>query len=145
MIENIKIVREHRRLKTDMNALPVDDYLYVRALRNRIISNDIRNSQIDNQNSTGQKLNIPPRQSNLQTNHNVITSDISTQLGHSKNMTVGNTFRQEHIPIPMPRHDRYMRQDKSSRSPLQKYPYDQDIRDRNTVIQSQSPSLVSVM
>ena len=47
MAENIKIVRECRMLGPDMNVPPVDDNLYVRTLRNRDISYDIRNRQIN--------------------------------------------------------------------------------------------------
>ena len=127
-----------------MNVLPVDGTLYVRALINRNIPYIIINRQIDNQSNRGQKPNIPPRQSSLLTKHNVMTSDISIQPPHSKDMTMGNTFRQEHIPIPtpIPRCDRNIKQHKSNRSPLHKYPYNQDIRDRNNIIQPQSPSLV---
>ena len=39
------------------------------------------------------------------------------------------------VSTPTTRHDRYIRQVKSSNSPLQNYPYDHDVRDRNTVIQ----------
>ena len=73
-----------------------------------------------------------------------MTSDILTQMQHSNDMARGNTFRQEYLPIPTPtpRCDRYIRQGKSSSSPLQKYPYHQDISNRNTVNQPHSPSLV---
>ena len=143
MTENIKKVRECRRLETDMNVPPVDDNLYVRTLRNGNISYTLRIRQIDSQNSRGQKSNIPHKQTSLPTNCDVITSDISKQSQHSKDITIGNTIRQEHIQIPgpTPRNHRYIRQDKSRSSPLQKYQYNQDISDRNTNIQPQSPSL----
>ena len=31
-----------------------------------------------------------------------MTSEISTQLPASKDMTMGNTFREEHVPLPTP-------------------------------------------
>ena len=40
-----------------------------------------------------------------------------------------------------PWHDRYIRQDKSCSSPPQNCPYNQNIRDRNTIIQPKLPSL----
>ena len=100
MTENIKIVREHSRLETEMNVPPVDSNLHVRTLRSRNILYDIRNKHIDNQNSRGQKPNIPSRQNSSQTYSKVMTSDISTQQQCSKDMTVGITFRQEHMPRP---------------------------------------------
>ena len=120
MTENIKIVREYSRLETTMNTPPVDENLHVRTLRNRNILYNVRNRQIDNHNSRGQKPNIPPRQSSLQTYCNVMISDISILPQDSKNITTGNTFRPEHIPIPTPTH-RHDRQDRSSSSPLQNH------------------------
>ena len=51
MTENIKMVRECRRLETDMNIPPVDNNQYVRTLRSRNIPYDIRHRQMDNQNN----------------------------------------------------------------------------------------------
>ena len=100
MRENIKIVRECRRLETDMNIPPADNNLYGRILRSVNIPYDIRHKQMDNKNSRGQKPNIPPRLSSLQTNRKLMTTDISTHPASSKDMTIGNTSRQEHIQIP---------------------------------------------
>ena len=47
MTENVKIARECRRLETNMNVPPVDNYLHVRKLRSRNISYDIRHRQMD--------------------------------------------------------------------------------------------------
>ena len=48
-----------------------------------------------------------------------MTSDISTHPQSNKDMTIGDTFRQEHIQIPSPtkKHDKYFRLDKTSSSP----------------------------
>ena len=66
-----------------------------------------------------------------------MTSDISTHLPSTKDVTIGSTLRQDHIPVPtlIPRHERYIRQDKSSISPPQTYPSNQNMRDRNTTTQ----------
>ena len=63
-----------------------------------------------------------------------MTSDISTQPLSNKYETIGNTFGQEclQIPIPTARHETYIWQDTLSMSPLQTYPYDANMRDRNT-------------
>ena len=55
-----------------------------------------------------------------------MTSDISTQPLSNMNETIGNTFGQEHLqlPIPTPRHERYIQLDTLSISPPQTYPYD---------------------
>ena len=63
-------------------------------MRNRNIPYDIRNRLTV---KTAEARNIPPRQSSLQTNHNVMTSHLPTQLQCSKNMTMGNTFRQKYF------------------------------------------------
>ena len=137
----MRIAREHRRLETNMNVPPVDENLYVQTLRNRNIPYNVRNRQYDNQHSRGQKPNIPPRQSSLQRNHNVITTEISTQLQQSRNMSIGKTFRQEYTLTPTPRHDRYIRLDKLRSSSLQTHQYNQDRRDINITVQPQSSSL----
>ena len=80
MTENMKIAREHRRLETIIIVPSVGENLYVRTLGNRNIPFDVRNKQFDKQNSRGQKPNIPPRKTSLQTNHNVMTTDTLTQL-----------------------------------------------------------------
>ena len=126
-----------------MNVPPVDNNFYVRTLRSRNIIYDIRHRQIDNQTNTGQKPDIPPRPNSLQTNSKVMTHNISTHLPNNKEMTIGNTFRQEHvqIPTPTPRCDKYSRQEKPSSSPQQNYPYDQNTRDGNTTIQPKLSNL----
>ena len=94
MTENIKIAKEHRRLETNMNIPLGDENLYVRTLRNRNIQYD--------------GYHISPRQSNLQTNHYMMTTDILTQLQCTRNMSIANTFRQECTLTPTPRHDGYI-------------------------------------
>ena len=79
-----------------MNVPMVDENLNIRTLIKRNIPYDVRNRQFNNQNSRGQKLNIPPRQRILQTNHNMMTTDILTQLKCSRTLSFGKTFRQEH-------------------------------------------------
>ena len=66
-----------------------------------------------------------------------MTSDISTYLPRSKDMTTDINCREEHrqIPTQTPRHDRYIRQDKSSSSPSQNYLQDQNMRDGKTTVQ----------
>ena len=60
---NFKTIREHRRLETDMIIPPVDNNLYVCALKGRNIPYDTRQKQLNRQNNRGkQKCNIPPRQ-----------------------------------------------------------------------------------
>ena len=110
MAENFKVVRKCRRLETNMNVPPVDNYLQIRILRNRNIPHDIRHRQIDSQTSKGQKPNILPRPNSLKTSSKVITSDISTQPHSNEDKTIGNTFGHEHlqIPIPSPRHEKYL-------------------------------------
>ena len=58
----------------------VDENLYVRTARGRNIPYDVRHKQPNGQNNTGQKPNIPPWQSSLQTNCTVSTTDITTKL-----------------------------------------------------------------
>ena len=65
MTENIKIVGACRKLEIEMNVPPVDNNLYVKMLKSRNIPYDIRHRQMDNQNSRGQKPNIPPRPRSL--------------------------------------------------------------------------------
>ena len=137
MTENFKIARQHRKLETNMNVPQVDSNLHVRTLRSRNIAYDIRHRQIDNQTARREKLNIPPQPNNLETSSKEMTFDISTHLPSNKDVTISSTVRQEHIqvPTPNPRSERYIRQDKSSISPPQTYPYDQSMRDRNDTIQ----------
>ena len=51
-----------------MNVPPVDENLYIKALRSGNIPYDTRHRQLDSQNSRGQRPKIPPRQSSLETN-----------------------------------------------------------------------------
>ena len=104
-----------------MNVPLVNENLYVRTLRNSNISYDIRHRQFDNQNSRGQKPDIPPRQGSLQTNHNMMTTDISTQLQCSRNMSTCHTFTWEYTPTPTSRHNKYIWQEKLSNSPIKTY------------------------
>ena len=95
MTENFKIVGECRRLEANMNVHAVDNNLHGRTLIIQNIYYDIRHKQIDNQISRGQKPNIPSRPYTLRINSKVIISDILTHLPSTKDMTIGNTFRQE--------------------------------------------------
>ena len=54
MAENIKVVRERRRLNTDMNVAPGDENLHVRKLRSRNVPYDVTQRQLKNQNNGGQ-------------------------------------------------------------------------------------------
>ena len=53
-----------------------------------------------------------------------MTSNISTQPPNNKDKAIGNTFGQEclQIPIPVPKHERYIWPDTLNMSPLQTYP-----------------------
>ena len=93
MAANIKVVRERRRLNTDMNVPPVDQNLYVRTTRSRNTPYDVRQRQLNNQNNRGEKLNIPPRQSSLQRDCKVAT-DISREPQRDREMPMYNTFQQ---------------------------------------------------
>ena len=68
MAENTRIVREQRRLETNVKVPPVDAFLYVCALRSRNIPYDTWQRQL--------KPYIPTIQSSLQTNHKVNTLNI---------------------------------------------------------------------
>ena len=60
----------------------------------------------------GQKPDIPPRSSSLKICRRV-TCDISIRTPSTPDKTVGNTFKQDSLklPIPMPRYERYTQQD----------------------------------
>ena len=66
-----------------------------------------------------------------------MTSNISIHLPSNKDETIGSTFRHKcfQIPIPTPRHDRYIWQDTLSISPRQTYSYDSHMRNRKTFTQ----------
>ena len=100
MAENSRMVREYRRLTTNMNVPLVDENLYVRLLRNRNIPYNIRHRQFDNQNGKTQKPDMPPRCSSLTINHKATSADISAQLSSSRNnfLTLENAFRQRSPP-----------------------------------------------
>ena len=108
MAENFKVVRECRRLETNINVPPVDNNFHIRTLQNRNIPYDTRHRQMDRQTSRGQKSNIPLRPNSFKTSCKIMTSDISTQPPSNKDETIGRTVRQEHLQIPIPaqRHER---------------------------------------
>ena len=63
-----------------------------------------------------------------------MATDISTQPQPSRNMSMGNTFRQEYAPTLTLRYDRHIRQERLSKSQPQIYQYDQDRKERNTIV-----------
>ena len=58
MAENFKVVKEYRRLETNINVPPVDNNCQIRTLKSRNIPNDARHRQLDRQTSRGQKPDI---------------------------------------------------------------------------------------
>ena len=80
MAENCQMVREYKRLTTNMNVPLVDENLYIRSLRNGNIPNYTRHRLFNNQNSKTKKPDIPPRCGSLTTSHKMTTADISAQL-----------------------------------------------------------------
>ena len=72
----------------------------------------------------------------------MMMSGISTHLPINEDMTLSRTVRQEHLQVPTatPRYEKHIRTDKSSISPSQTYPYDQNMGNRNITIQPKLPS-----
>ena len=104
MIESSKIGREYRRVATNMNVPSVDEYLYMRVLRNRDVHYDTRLSTFDNENSKPKqpnsrlntfdnlnrktkKPNIPHKCSSLTRDHKLATADLSLQLPNDINQS----------------------------------------------------------
>ena len=111
MVASFKLEQEQWRLETDMNMPPVDTNYQFRILRNRNIPCDTRHRQIDRQTSRGQKSDISPRSSSLKICSTVIPG-ISMRLPSTPDNTIGNTFKQDSLklPIPTPRYERYTQQ-----------------------------------
>ena len=51
MAEHVRVVREQRRLETNMNVPPVDENLYVFMLRNESILHETQQRQLNGQNN----------------------------------------------------------------------------------------------
>ena len=63
MAENTRVIREKKRLETNMEVPLVDNNLYVHTLRGRNIPYDTIQKQLNRQNKRGkQNPDIPPRQ-----------------------------------------------------------------------------------
>ena len=95
-----------------MNMPPVDKNFQFRTLRSRNIPYDTRHRQIDRQTSRGQEPDIPPRSSSLKM-HSKMTPDLLKKLPSTSDKTIGNTFKQDSLklPIPTPRYERYTQED----------------------------------
>ena len=101
---------------------PLGEKHYVRTLRSSNMPYHIRQRQPKNYNNTGQKPDIPPWPSSLETNHTVTTTDITAKLQGNKDMSMCTTFRQIPSPTPTLWHGRlhssprYIGQEKSNDS-----------------------------
>ena len=87
MAENFKVVREHRRLETNINVPPVDDNLQIRTLISRNIPYDIRHRQIDRQTSRRQKPNIPSRPNSLKVDNFEMSRDLRREIDYSEHIS----------------------------------------------------------
>ena len=99
MAKNFKIVGEFRRLETNMNVPPVDNNLQIRTLRSRNIPYDMTDRLTDKLAEDRNLISL--RLNSLKTSSKVMTSDIPTQWFINKDETIGNTFGQEHLQIPI--------------------------------------------
>ena len=72
-----------------------------------------------------------------------MTSEISAHLTRTHDKIIGNSFRQDHlkIPIPPPRHERYIQQHPLSVPLSQTSIQKQNIRGRSTFTQPKMPSV----
>ena len=77
--------------------------MYIRTLRSRNIPYDVRQRQHSSQNK-GQKPNIPPKLSSLQTDCEV-TTEISTQPQRDRETSMYTSFQQVFTPRLALKHD----------------------------------------
>ena len=108
MAVNYKLEREQWRLETDMNVPPVDTDFQFRTLQSRHIPYDMRYRQVDIETNRGQKPDTQPRSSSL-----IRSSKVTFDKPTHPPSTQDKTIRQHHlqIPIPTPRHVRYIHYD----------------------------------